>query len=710
MPGDERLTIGEFFLRSAKSNSSQSFISHVFGYQYTYDDSIQKIATIIQFFQSQGIKKGDRIVCYWEETVPGVLFSLACAISGVVFVPLSPIFSVHYLKNLIAQTGAKAVFTTLDRMPTLQEGDLQPFCSNDFIDSQDTYVSEEKPALPQVSLLEAQKILDELSAEVLPDDIFMIQPTSGSTGQPKLVLRPHISPCRYGKYVGAEIIHDAGERPKFLMVAALTHAFGFNMLTTALSVGAELLVPSRIDASAPLDEVRDLNPTVIPLVPRILRSFFMQSQRAKQLSENGHLFGSAAKYLISAGGAGDPSYFKTVHEQGIEILELYGSSEASLVSMTPRNGWRAGFSGKILPDVELNIQEDGELLIRSPGMMKGYYNDENATLEAFTQDGFYNSGDLGHLDSEGYLEILGRKKDIFNTAEGSNIYPERIENLLEALPSIKQAILVGDRMPFISAMVVLRPESLPLINPPDPRLDFIDEKLYSTLYRKIGLELKQVNSQLERVEQIVRFAIFNKPFHADAYTTVGPGKARRTRPKIRELYGDRIDALYDSSKVINVSFVPGMDRRMRPHSDLRVHLIWLSKDHKSLIRREVGEKIKPILKEMCHNMNVRILSGNIAPNHVHLFISYPPELSVAEIVSQLKRVTSTKVFHALPNVQEEAMGKNLWDQGYLAVTSGILDNDIIDRYIVSEDKELATPLLPAVEETSIVIPLSDLGM
>jgi len=700
-------TLGWFFLNSSKQNLSKVFIRHVFGFNYTYEDTIFRVAHIIQFFNEKGIKKGDRIVCYWEDTIPGVMFSLACAISGVILVPLSPIFSSHYLKNLMAQNSARVVFTTLEKMPLLKEADLEPYCADSLIDTQAVYIMGEQASSAQMTLPEAENLLWELAAQIDCNDTFMIQPTSGSTGQPKLVIRPHISPCRYGKYVGPQIIHEEGNRPKFLMVAALTHAFGFNMLATALSVGAELLVPSRIDASAPLREVKKLDPSVIPLVPRILRSFFLQNERSKNEEDKARLLGPSAKYLISAGGSGDPTYFQTLQKQGVEIMEIYGSSEASMVALTPRGAWRPGYAGKILPDVELKIEEDGELLIRSPGMMKGYFNDEKTTAEAFSQENFYLTGDLGHVDTQGYLQILGRKKDIFNTAEGSNIYPERLENLLEALPSVKQAILIGDRRPYISVMIVVHSENLFPDLEINPKLDLLHENKFGPFYDKLGPQLRQVNSQLERVEQIVRYSLFNKPFDSATYATVGPGKARRDRRKIEELYADRIEALYATANNTFSRFVPGMDRRMRPHSDLRVHLIWNSKDHRSLISLEVGKKLKPIIKEICHKMGIRILSGNIASNHVHLLISYPPELSVSEIASNLKGSTSSKLIHSLPGITEEAEGKNLWDQGYLAVTSGNLSGEIMDRYILTEDS--SAPLIPPVEEQSILIPLSDAG-
>jgi len=708
MAGNQDTSVGRYFLAHAKKNLSENFLSHIFGLKITYSTAIQKIASIVQFLQNLGIQKGDRIIGYWEDPVAGVMFSLAAAMSGTIFVPLSPIFSVRYLKNLMVQSGARAVFTTMDQMPALREGELESFCCSDFIDAGNTYGSTD-PNIPHPSIEESLELLVSLTENIRPEDIFVIQPTSGSTGQPKLVLRPHMSPCRYAIHVGPQLIHENGERPRFLMVAALTHTFGFNMLTTAFSLGAELLIPSRIDTGAPLQEVRELNPTVVPVVPRIVRSFFLQSERLGEKSGETRVFGPGAQYLISAGGSGDPSYFEALRKQGLRIMELYGSTEASMVSMTPRDGWKPGFAGKVLPDVELRVEEDGELLIRSLGLMAGYFSDESSTKEAFSPDGFYCSGDLGRVDSEGYLQILGRKKDIFNTAEGSNIYPERIENLMEALPSVKQAILLGDRQPYISALLVVDTKRLQASSPAmgEGEYGYLPTETSKEFYQKIGRELKLVNSQLERVEQIVRFALFNKSFPTETYATVGPGKARRTRAKIGEIFAPQLQSLYHASDQMDFSFVPGMDRRLRPSSDLRVHLVWLAKDHKALVRQDVAVYLKPILKELCRRMNVQILSGNISPEHVHLFISYPPDLSVSNIVSNLKRSTSSKIFHDLPKVQEEAKGKNLWEQGYLAVTSGTLSDEVLQRYLLSTEGE-SIPFSP-IDPSSIVIPMGNLS-
>jgi acyl-coenzyme A synthetase/AMP-(fatty) acid ligase len=122
------LTLGDFFLNSCRQHPGQNFIRQADGEGICYEEALFRVARIVQAFDQMGLKKGDRVVCYWEETLPAIFFTIACALSGVIFIPLSPIFSVHYLKNLICQSGARGIFTTLDRLGQLEEAEMEPTC------------------------------------------------------------------------------------------------------------------------------------------------------------------------------------------------------------------------------------------------------------------------------------------------------------------------------------------------------------------------------------------------------------------------------------------------------------------------------------------------------------------------------------------------------------------------------------------------------
>src|SRR5262249_1041019 len=153
----------------------------------------------------------------------------------------------------------------------------------------------------------------------------------------------------------------------------------------------------------------------LPMVPRVLRSFYRQHTQDLVHTPGRHLFPQTAKVLFLAGGRGDPELFRYCQRQGIDTIEFYGSSEASIVALTPRDGWRPDGGGRVRPDVTLRLADDGEILVRSPGLMIGYYRAEELTRQALTEDGYFRTGDLGELSPDGYLRIRGRRTDAFNT-------------------------------------------------------------------------------------------------------------------------------------------------------------------------------------------------------------------------------------------------------------------------------------------------------
>jgi len=169
--------------------------------------------------------------------------------------------------------------------------------------------------------------------------------------------------------------------------------------------------------------------------------------------------------------------------------------------------------------------------------MAGYFEDEALSAAAFDDEGYYHTGDLATIDDEGFLRILGRKRDVFNSAEGSNIYPARIEELLEGLPGVAQAILIGDARAFISALVVVR-------DPPAGNELLLAPEQHAAIYDAIGRQIAGVNARLEGFERVRRIAIFSGPFDGALYRAVGQGKIARDRPKVLAQHAELIAALY----------------------------------------------------------------------------------------------------------------------------------------------------------------------
>jgi long-subunit acyl-CoA synthetase (AMP-forming) len=553
-------TLGKYFLAHAKKHPEKVFLARP-EETITYAEAAVRVAATVARLQWLGLKAGDHVGCYLEEQVPALFFNLACASSGVIPAPLSPIFTVDYfIEGIVKELRAKAVFSTLRQARHLTKKGLRPIC---YVNDRDI-IPEGVKSLdehPDLSYSNAIDLLERASHGISGDDVLIVSPTSGSTGKPKLVVRRNIAPVRYAHFVGDQIQpQDEPEREhRFLMIAALTHAFGLHMLTTALRLGASLCVSTQIDTGADLDEVRALDPTVLPMVPRVQRSFYHQWLAKK--TPDKPIFGPSARIACSAGGCPTPEILRTMEAQGLCIIEFYGSTEASVVAVTPRGRWKAGSSGKPVSDVSLKIADDGELLVRSPGVTPGYLGDEKLNHDAFTDEGFFQTGDLAEITTKGSLKIVGRKRDVFNTQEGTNIYPERIENLIESAPWAEQVILIGDQKPYLTALIAVD-ETL-IYGGAFEANGFLPEHTHRGLYEHVGAELAEINEELERIERVVRFALFAGRLE-NVYAIVGPGKIRRDRKQVSTIYRAMIERLYNPDTLPDASFVPGVDRRLRP--------------------------------------------------------------------------------------------------------------------------------------------------
>ena len=251
-----------------------------------------------------------------------------------------------------------------------------------------------------------------------------------------------------------------------------------------------------------------------------------------------------SSFLFTAGAAISPEVLNYFHAIGMQVEEGYGSTELSnIATLQPVGDIRIGTIGKPVPGFEVKIASDGELLFRTPGLFKGYYKMPQATEETIV-DGWVNTGDLGEIDSDGYIRLIGRKKDIIITSGGKNISPEFIESKLKASPYIREAVIVGEGRKYISALIQVeldtvgnwaRAKGIPYTTIRD-----ISNK--QEVLELIQSEVNNVNSKVARVEQIRKFRLIDKELYHEEGEMTATQKIKRKF--LIEKFSDLVESIY----------------------------------------------------------------------------------------------------------------------------------------------------------------------
>jgi long-chain acyl-CoA synthetase len=235
---------------------------------------------------------------------------------------------------------------------------------------------------------------------------------------------------------------------------------------------------------------------------------------------------------------------------GMPLIEGYGLTEGGVATLNPVEGPRIGSIGKALPGVDLRLGDDNELLIRSECLMMGYFNDPDATRDVM-EDGWLHTGDVAEVDADGYVRITGRKKEMIVASNGKKIYPSRVESLFKIEPLISQIVLVGDRMPYISALFTLNAAAAEGVK----GMEGMEGRELAELSRsgpvldEVKRAVARVNKNLAPYEQIRKFRVLDRDFSIDQGELTPTMKVRRARvlenwkPLIQEMYAGKEDLL-----------------------------------------------------------------------------------------------------------------------------------------------------------------------
>jgi len=539
-----------------------------------------------------GIGRGDRVGLVAENRPEWVIADFAIMAAGAITVPAYTTNTVEDHRHILANSGAKSVVVSTAALAS------RVLPAADQVQTITSIVALEPPRSGQLSHAEVfswEEVLargaaapDEVAAIVASlkrDDVACLIYTSGTGGVPRGVMATHaniLANCdgAYGLLETIGLGNDA-----FLCFLPLSHSYEHTAgMMFPVSLGAEIYFAEGADTLAA--NMQEARPTIMTAVPRlyetmhqrILRGMERQSglrrklfdlalrlgkkrladPRSLRLGERAldllaellvrrkvrGRFGGRLKAMVSGGAPLNPEIGRFFIALGVRLLQGYGQTEASpVVSANLPKRIKIETVGPPLRGVEVSLGEDGEILVRGGLVMKGYWNDPEATARAL-EGGWLHTGDIGAIDADGYISITDRKRDFIKNSGGDMISPARVEGYLTLQPEIGQAMVYGDRRPYLVAVIVPHAE---LIESIAVRRGVKPELLQlggdAELLNHVGAAVARVNAELSPVERVRRFVIAR-----DAFTT-GNGQMTPTlkikRHAIRQAYGDALQSLYE---------------------------------------------------------------------------------------------------------------------------------------------------------------------
>ncbi|MFI6321018.1 AMP-binding protein [Nonomuraea sp. NPDC050556] len=393
---------------------------------------------------------------------------------------------------------------------------------------------------------------------VSPDDVLCLIYTSGATGDPKGVQHTHRSMLAIMEAMGSVFDTRPTDQALSYLPAANVADRVLNHYLAQASGPEVTCVAELSDLPGALAE---LQPTIFAAVPRVWEKLKLavdlQLQANPQLAagfEAGapqvleavrtKLGLSRVRWALTGASAIAPDVYAFLVKLGIPVSEVWGMSEIGMASAAAPDKAKPGTVGPLLPGWEGRLAEDGELLVRGPGVMAGYRNDPVRTAEAIDAEGWLHTGDIATMDDEGYLTIVDRKKELIINAAGKNMSPSNIENaVISGSPLIGTVMVIGDNRPYNVALITLAPDAVPVFAArlgldPDPAVLAKDERLRQAVQEGVDAG----NARLSRVEQIKRFTIL-PVFWEPGSEELTPSMKLRRRPVLAK-YAAEIESLY----------------------------------------------------------------------------------------------------------------------------------------------------------------------
>lgn len=524
-----------------------------------------------------GVEKGERIALMANTRIEWTLSDYAILMAGAVTVPIYETSSADQCAWILSNSeSAHAIAATPDHGKRLDDARTQAGSLGEIFVIDDGGLDQLADRATDDARAEVDRRVEALGREDMASIIY----TSGTTGNPKGCMLTHGNLLATARGVQETMSEFFSREDSTLLFLPLAHSFAriiqFGCIENQVLMGYARSVDTMTE------DLPAFQPTFLLAVPRVFEKVYNGAQRKAGGGLKGKLFagavataqewstsdspgaitnlkhglfdklvysklraglGGRVRYCVSGGAPLAPHIAHFFNAAGVTILEGYGLTETSAASVVnPPKANKIGTVGRPQAGVEIKIDEDGEVLLRSPGVFTGYWRNEDATRESFTAEGWYRTGDVGRLDDDGYLQITGRKKELIVTAGGKNVAPAVLEERLKSHRLVSQAIVVGDNRPFIGALITLEPDELKAFAE-EQGLDASgrladDPKVQEELQKAVD----HANAAVSKAESIRKFQVLERDFTEEDGELTPTMKIKR--PKVAEHFADEIERLY----------------------------------------------------------------------------------------------------------------------------------------------------------------------
>lgn len=593
----EPKTLGEIFTSAAGKYRLPAALNYKRGdkwHSISSAEVVRRAGDIALGLYSIGLRPGDRAAIMSANSPEWTLADAGCQLAGFLDVPIYTTLAATSVEYILNDSESRVIFLE-DREMYERIVDILRNCPSIekiiFFNIEGVEI-EDALRLSDLELMGAKlrsaepDLLNSLSSAIDPSDVATLIYTSGTTGEPKGVMLSH-------QNIVSNVI-DSGEKYNFgshdipLSVLPLSHIFERSAMYVYFFNGMSVHFAESIE-NVP-DNLREVRPTILIGVPRIFEKVYAKAKlKAAQsgglkekifdwaidiakayalADEEGEtislglklkhaladrlvyrklrdFFGGRLRYCITGGAALPDEIYLIFTGAGISIMQGYGLTETSpvITSNNPIEG-KLGTVGKPIRNMKARIAEDGEIETTGPGVMLAYYKKPDATREAFTEDGWFRTGDIGEIDEEGFLKITDRKKELFKTSGGKYIAPSPIEQMIRSSRFVNQAVLIGNERKFASALIVPNFEMLDSyakhkgMKQMSPAEYCKDPKIIDLFERQVA----SVTQGLSRFESVKKIALLENEFSVEGGELTPTMKMKRR--VIDTKYKNVIDKLY----------------------------------------------------------------------------------------------------------------------------------------------------------------------